>query len=213
MSGRTAGGAAVAAFEMPEAPSGSAALVAGALEAALRLRAPGMHASTPMVRQLALKVGHELDLDGHSADLLDVSARVRDVGMIALPDDVVLATKALSPAGWQLMNSHPVLGAGLLDEFPVTAAAARVVRSHHERWDGDGYPDGLSGDLIPLLSRVIATCDAFVAIASDRPHRRGLGAEIALEQVVRGAGSQFDAQVVDALVAALSRQSSRAAGG
>ena len=159
-----------------------------------------------MVRQLALKVGHELDLDAHIADLLDVSARVRDVGMIALPDDVVLATKALSPAGWELMNSHPVLGARLLEEFVVTAAAARVVRSHHERWDGDGYPDGLRGDSIPILSRVIAACDAFVAIASDRPHRRGLGAEIALEQVSRGAGSQFDSQVVDALVTALGRQ-------
>jgi putative nucleotidyltransferase with HDIG domain len=211
MSARTAGVAAVPAFEMPEVAASSAALVAEALEATLRLRAPGMHASTPMVRQLALKVGHELDLDAHSADLLDVSARVRDVGMIALPDDVVLATTALSPAGWELMNSHPVLGAGLLDGFPVTAAAARVVRSHHERWDGEGYPDGLGGNAIPILSRVIATCDAFVAIASDRPHRRGLGAEIALEQVVRGAGSQFDAQVVDALVTALGRQSARAA--
>src|ERR1700722_14502041 len=117
MSGPTASVAEVAAFDMPKVGSGSAALVAEALEATLRLRAPGMHASTPMVRQLALKVGHELDLDAHSADLLDVSARVRDVGMIALPDDVVLATKALSPAGWELMNTHPVLGAGLLDEF------------------------------------------------------------------------------------------------
>src|ERR1700722_2803813 len=108
MSARTAGVAAVPVFEIPEATASSAALVAGALEAALRLRAPGMHASTPMVRQLALKVGHELDLDAPSVDLLDVSARVRDVGMIALPDDVVLATAALTPAGWELMNSHPV---------------------------------------------------------------------------------------------------------
>ena len=84
------------------------------------------------------------------------------------------------------------------------ACAAKIVRAHHERWDGCGYPDGLRGDAIPLLSRVIATCDAFVAIGSDRPYRRGLGAEAALEYVCRQSGSQFDARTVDALVAALS---------
>ena len=94
------------------------------------------------------------------------------------------------------------------------AFAAPVVRGHHERWDGGGYPDGLAGDAIPLLSRVIATCDVFVSMASDRPHRRGMGAETALEQVSHGRGSQFDPTVVDALVAALrGRTSSPAAGG
>lgn len=181
----------------------SAALVAAALEATLRARAPGVYASTPMVRQLASKVSRELGLGADSVALLDLSVRVRDVGMIALPDSVVLATGRLAPADWELVNRHPVIGAQLLEELAVVAVAAPIVRSHHERWDGDGYPDGSEGDAIPLLSRVIATCDSFVAITSDRPHRRGLGSEVALEHVSRERGSQLDPQIVDALIAAL----------
>ncbi len=186
---------------------GAAGWVAAALEAALAARAPGVHASTPMVRQLAVKVSRELGLDAQSEALLDVSVRVRDVGMVALPDTIVLATTPLSPAGWELMNRHPVVAAELLDELFVVASAAEIVRAHHERWDGGGYPDGLGGDAIPLLSRVIATCDAFVAMASDRPYRRGMGAEVALDHVLQESGSQFDPRMVDALVAALAGES------
>jgi putative nucleotidyltransferase with HDIG domain len=182
---------------------GAAEWVGQALEAALRARAPGVYASTPMVRQLAAKVGQILALDAGSAALLDTAVRVRDVGMIALPDPVVLATTPLSPADWELVNHHPVIGAELLKQLPAVAAAAEIVRAHHERWDGGGYPDGRRGEAIPLLSRVIATCDAFVAIATDRPHRRGLGAEAALAQVLQESESQFDPRIAEALVAAL----------
>jgi putative nucleotidyltransferase with HDIG domain len=174
-----------------------------ALEAALAARAPGVHASTPMVRQLALQVARELGLDGRAQARLDLAVRVRDVGMIGLPDSVALATTPLAPADWELVNQHPVIGAEIVEGLEVVAFAAPLVRSHHERWDGGGYPDGLAGEAIPALSRVIATCDAFVSMASDRPHRRGMGAETALEQVVQGRGSQFDPAVVDALVAVL----------
>ena len=101
------------------------------------------------------------------------------------------------------MNRHPVLGAQLLEELDVVASAAGIVRAHHERWDGGGYPDGLRGEAAPLLSRVIATCDAFVAIASDRPHRQGMDAAAALELVCQESGSQFDPVTVDALTASL----------
>ena len=186
---------------------GSAAWVAAALEASLRARAPGLHDSTPLVRRIAGRVGRMLQLDDDERALLDMSVRVRDVGMVALPDAVVLAQKPLSPDDWGLVNRHPVIGAELLEGLDVAATAAQVVRAHHERWDGGGYPDGLKGDAIPMLSRVIAACDAFVAIASDRPHRRGIGAEAALEQVCQQSGSQFDARVVDALIAALTKTS------
>jgi putative nucleotidyltransferase with HDIG domain len=162
-----------------------------------------------MVRQLTVKVSRELGLDAQAQALLDVAVRVRDVGMVALPDAVVLATTPLSPADWELVNRHPAIGADLLQELFVVAAAAPIVRAHHERWDGAGYPDGRRGDAIPLLSRLIATCDAFVAIASDRPHRRGVGAEAALEHVCQERGSQFDPRTVDALVAALGGDDAR----
>jgi putative nucleotidyltransferase with HDIG domain len=181
----------------------AAVWVGAALESALRARAPGVYSSTPTVRQLAVKVGRELGLDAQSRSLLDLCVRVRDVGMIALPDEVVLATAPLSPEGWELMNQHPVVGAQLLDDLLIVAPAAAIVRAHHERWDGGGYPDGLAGDAIPLLSRVIATCDAFVAMARDRPYRRGLGSEVALEHVCQERGTQFDPRMIDALIAAL----------
>jgi putative nucleotidyltransferase with HDIG domain len=182
---------------------GSAAWVGAALEAALHARAPTAYASTPLLCQLAGRVGRELGIDAQSRELLDVAMRVRDIGMIALPDSVVLATTPLSPADWELVNRHPVIGQELLEALSVTAAAGQIVRSHHERWDGDGYPDGLHGDEIPLLSRVIAACDTFVAIARDRPHRRGMGGEAALELILQERGAQFDPVTVDALAASL----------
>src|SRR5437870_5219621 len=102
------------------------------------------------------------------------------------------------------MNCHPVVGAELVEQIPALMSVSEAIRFHHERWDGQGYPDGLRGDDIPLASRVIAATDAFVAMAMDRPHRRALGADLALEQVIQAGGSQLDPDVVDALVGLVS---------
>ena len=192
----------------PRSPD-PAALVAAALDAALKARAPGAQASTDLVVRLVSRVGRELELDAQTRALLEVAARVRDVGMLALPDSVVLATWRLSPDDWALINTHPALGAQLLKELDATVSAAPIVRGHHERWDGNGYPDGLSGDTIPLLSRVIATCDAFVAVASDRPHRRGMGAAVALDLLRQESGAQFDPAAVDAVISCLATDAGR----
>lgn len=181
--------------------SGSAGWVAAALEAALKARAPAIHASTPLVVQLARRVGRELGLDKESRTLLEVSVRVRDIGMLSLPYTMVLVPESLTPADWELVHRHPILGAQLLDGLPPMAAAAQIVRAHHERWDGEGYPDGRCGDAIPLLSRVIAICDAFVAMASDRPHRRGAGTDAALQHIRLERGTQFDPEIADTFVA------------
>jgi putative nucleotidyltransferase with HDIG domain len=187
----------------PNGEERASEFAAAGLEAAIQLRSPDLHACTPMVRELAVRIAEQLGCDPAERGLVGVCARVRDIGMIGLPDDVVLAVGPLSPEQWDLVNSHPVLGAELLERLPGCAAAAEVVRAHHERWDGEGYPDGLRGDSIPLASRVIATADAFVAMASDRPYRRSLGADAALEHVCQQSDAQFDPRVVDALVAAL----------
>lgn len=198
-----AGLAAAELARSPEATVGAAAWVAAALEATLRTLAPGVHASTPLVRQLAGRAGRELALDADARARLDIAVRVRDIGMVALPRSGVLDTTPLSPAEWDLVNQHPAIGAQVLEELSVVAPAAEIVRAHHERWDGGGYPAALQGEAIPLLSRVIATCDAFVAMATDRPHRRGLGAEAALALISQESGVQFDPDTVAALTAAL----------
>jgi putative nucleotidyltransferase with HDIG domain len=179
----------------------SAAWIVAALEAALRSRAPGLYGSTPLVAQLAARLARELDLDAQSRSLLDVSVRVRDIGMVAFADAVVQNTQPLTPADWELVNRHSILGAEILQGLAPVARAAPIVRFHHERWDGEGYPDGLAGDGIPLLSRVIAICDAFVAIASDRPYRRGIGTDAAVEQVGLERGLQFDPRITDTFIA------------
>lgn len=183
--------------------------VAAGLEAALVARAPGLHVSTPLVRKLAAQASRLLGLDDHERLAVDICARVRDIGMIGLPDYVILHTGALSADDQALLNRHPVIGAELLQSLSTMAAAAAIVRAHHERWDGAGYPDGLRGDAIPLASRVVAACDAFVAFATDRPDRRGIGAEGALEYVRRHRGSQFDPRIADCLVTAITGKDDR----
>lgn len=176
---------------------------ATALEAVFRARAPGVDTSTPLVGRLARGVGRALDFDEADLRLLEIAARVRDIGMVGLPDAVLLNTRVLTPEDWELVSRHPVLGAQLLAGLAPVAAAAPLVRSHHERWDGEGYPDRLQGDAIPVPSRIIALCDAFVAISIDRPYRRGLGAHAALEHVQRERDTQFDPRITDTFASLL----------
>jgi HD-GYP domain-containing protein (c-di-GMP phosphodiesterase class II)/DNA-binding CsgD family transcriptional regulator len=178
----------------------SVASIASALEAAISARASRLQSGTPLVRKLALRVSRQLGLDESQELMVDACAQLRDVGMIGLPDSVILSTGPLSPGDWMLMNSHPERGAELLKSLPGMAGLAGLVRAHHERWDGEGYPDGLRGDAIPLASRIVAVCDAFTSIATDRPHRRGAGAAGALDYIVRERGEQFDPVIVDCLV-------------
>jgi HD-GYP domain-containing protein (c-di-GMP phosphodiesterase class II)/DNA-binding CsgD family transcriptional regulator len=181
----------------------SVAAIADALEAALRARAPAQHAGTPLVRKLAAQVSGRLGLPTAERLAVDICAQVRDVGMIALPDSVVLNTGPLSPEDWGVLSRHPELGAGLLQSSPALAAAAEFVRAHHERWDGDGYPDGLRGEAIPVPSRVVAVCDAFVSLATDGPHRRGIGAKRALESMLGERDAKFDPDALDGLLAVI----------
>jgi putative nucleotidyltransferase with HDIG domain len=174
-----------------------------ALELALGARAADGDTPSGVVGSLVAAVGSRLGLDAGAAADLQMAARLRDVGMLALPDSVVRHEGPLSAEEWELISRHPVLGARILEQHPALAGACEAVRFHHERWDGEGYPDGLRRAEIPLSSRVISVCDAFVALATDRPHRRGIGPEGALEQVMDGRDSQFDPDVVDALLATL----------
>jgi putative nucleotidyltransferase with HDIG domain len=180
-------------------------MVAAGLEAALMARAPSVHAGTPLVRRHAGDIARLLGLDDRERLAVEVCARVRDIGMISLPDEILLHAFALSVDDQALLDRHPALGAEMLLSIPTMAAAAAAVRAHHERWNGAGYPDGLRGEAIPLPSRIVAVCDAFVAVATDGPHRRGIGADRALDYVRRHRGSHFDPRIADCLVATITR--------
>jgi hypothetical protein len=162
----------------------------------LRDRDTGRHVAE--VVELALEVGEKLDLSRPAMAELEFAARLHDVGKIAVPDPILRKPAPLSLREWDMMRRHPEWGSGMLAHIPGLEAVAIVVRFHHERYDGRGYPDGLEGECIPLASRIVAVCDAYNAIVADRPYRSGRTHEEALEEIRRHAGTQFDPEVVEA---------------
>ena len=131
------------------------------------------------------------------------AAALHDIGKIAIPQAILDKPGPLSSGEWEYIRHHPLIGERIMLAAPSLARAARLVRSSHEYWDGSGYPDRLRGQEIPLASRIIAICDAFEAMTSDRPYHERRASGDALAELRRCAGTQFDPDVVEAFVTAL----------
>lgn len=157
----------------------------------------GRHSS--LVGDLARRVGERLGMSGMDLWMLELAAQLHDVGKIGIPDAILNKSGPLDSAEWGIMRAHPAMGADMVAKVPGLATVAPLVRAHHERWDGRGYPDGLAADEIPLASRVVAACDTFQAMTADRPYRRALDVDEAVAELLACAGSQFDPAVVSAL--------------
>jgi diguanylate cyclase (GGDEF)-like protein len=153
------------------------------------------------VLSLCEAVGRRLELDDLALSQLVAGGQLHDVGKVAIPSSILEKPSALTDAEWAVIREHTVIGEQILRSVPEMAAVATVVRHSHEHWDGSGYPDGLSGEEIPLASRVILCADAFHAMRCDRPYRRGRPAHEALAEIRSCAGTQFDPFIVDAFVA------------
>jgi len=125
---------------------------------------------------------------------------LHDLGKVGISDATLQKAGPLTPEERQHMTSHVLKGAALLETMPGLTPLMPIVRSHHERWDGSGYPDGLSGEQIPLLARIVAVADAFDAMTSDRVYRKKLSLEEAFAELEQKAGSQFDPDIVRALI-------------
>ena len=125
------------------------------------------------------------------------AAELHDIGKIAIPDRVLHKVGPLDDDEWELMMTHTTIGERILAAAPAMAPVAALVRSSHERWDGDGYPDRLASEQIPLGSRIIFVCDAYEAMTESRSYRDPISPEDALEELRRCAGSQFDPQLVE----------------
>ncbi len=134
-------------------------------------RRPDLHLRLRDIGQLALAVGRELHMGPEGLDEVARAAELHDVGKIAVPDAILDKPGSLDPVEWSFMRRHPLIGERILLAAPALRPVARLVRSSHERWDGGGYPDGLSGNEIPLGARVVAVCDAFDAMTTERPYR------------------------------------------
>ncbi|HUG05343.1 MAG TPA: HD-GYP domain-containing protein [Candidatus Limnocylindria bacterium] len=142
----------------------------------------------------------QMNIGGAELATLRRGALLHDVGKIGVPDSVLRKPTALSESEWAVMKRHPEFGAQIIAGIPFLEEVARIVRHHHERWDGMGYPDGLRGEHIPLGARIFAVGDSFDAMTSDRPYRRALLIDAAREEIRRCGGTQFDPAVVTAFL-------------
>jgi two-component system cell cycle response regulator len=162
----------------------------------LREREPDLHEHLHGVASLAREVARAFDLPAEEVDTIVRAAELHDVGKVAVPDAILHKPARLDPAERQIIQRHSEVGERIVAVAPALRPVARLVRASHERWDGTGYPDGLAGEEIPLGARVVAVCDAFDAMTTDRPYQAGTDADSALEELVRNAGTQFDPAVV-----------------
>jgi putative nucleotidyltransferase with HDIG domain len=159
------------------------------------------------VLNLALAVAERLGLDANRRRNLEFAALLHDVGKIAIPKDILHKPGKLDPAEWAIMKSHTVEGQRVLTRVGgFMEEVGRVVRSHHERWDGQGYPDGLAGEAIPLEARIITCCDSWNAMRTDRVYRKALSYEVARAELVGNSGSQFDPTVVEVLLSIIEQR-------
>jgi len=171
------------------------AALTDALEA--KSSATGRHAER--VQRYALELATAVSPSLLDDASLEYGFLLHDIGKIGIPDAILDKAGPLDPGELRLMQRHPLIGAELLTDVPLLAGEGlQVVRSHHERWDGRGYPDGLAADEIPLGARIFAVADALDAMTSERPYRRALTWEEAADEILRESGSQFDPRVVSA---------------
>jgi HD-GYP domain-containing protein (c-di-GMP phosphodiesterase class II) len=156
------------------------------------------------VVELVLSVAERLGLDGDAQRMAEFTALLHDVGKLRIPTEIINKPGPLDDAERELMNTHTILGQEMLERAGgLLGEVGPYVRSCHEHWDGNGYPDRLAGEAIPLVARIVCTCDAWSAMTTDRSYRKALSHDDAVAELRRCAGTQFDPEVVDALLAAL----------
>jgi HD-GYP domain-containing protein (c-di-GMP phosphodiesterase class II) len=202
---RAAGGGQTVIFQGDE-DSSEDALASGhgdviaALASALgeRDRYTGEHSES--VVELTAKVGEALALDAEEIARVRTAALLHDIGKVGVPDEILHKPGPLDDREWEIMRQHPVIGERIVRAIPGMGSIARIVRHEHERWDGGGYPDGLAAEEIPVGARIILACDAYHAMTSDRPYRTAMSHHEAMAELTANAGSQFDPNVVEALV-------------
>jgi diguanylate cyclase (GGDEF)-like protein/putative nucleotidyltransferase with HDIG domain len=170
-----------------------------ALALAIEAKDQTTHEHLRRVRVYAVEVGKHLGLSGQDLEALKAAALLHDIGKLAVPEHIISKPGRLTQEEFEKMKIHPVVGAEILERVSFPYPVAPIVRAHHEKWDGSGYPYGLRGEEIPLGARILAAVDCLDALASDRQYRRAMGLEEAMSEVADLAGKSFDPDVVDVL--------------
>jgi putative nucleotidyltransferase with HDIG domain len=161
---------------------------------------PSTRAHLERTHDYAVALTHVVDPELAGDQTLRYGFLLHDIGKIGVPEAILNKPGPLDPEEWEAMRAHPLIGVQIVSRMRFLGDAVDVIRSHHERWDGRGYPSGLRAGAIPIGARIFSVCDAFDAMTSDRPYRRALPLEHALQQIRTGAGSQFDPAVVEAFL-------------
>ncbi len=202
LAGRNCTSVAIPSLDEARFPEGSYRETLESLVFALDARGSGLDGRTPRVTALALALAAELGIAEGSREWnnLERASLLHDVGKFAVPSSILYKTTSLTQEEWREMKQHPDIGWSMLRQVESLEGAAEIVRAHHEHHDGSGYPRGLRGDDIPRGARVFAVADAFDAITSDRPYRDARSHAVAVEEIIANSGTQFDPEVVAALL-------------
>jgi putative nucleotidyltransferase with HDIG domain len=176
-----------------------------ALTSAIDANDPYTHGHSYRVSRYALRVGRALGLPARDLEILEYGALLHDIGKIAIKHDILLKKERLTDQEFLSLKQHPTVGAEIVENLKFLREAAVLVRYHHEQPNGRGYPEGLKGDDIPLGARIILVCDAFDAMTSDRPYRKGLPVDQVVAQIEKFRGEQFDAEIATVLLEMIRR--------
>jgi putative nucleotidyltransferase with HDIG domain len=150
------------------------------------------------VTEIALVLGRELGCSAEELNVLNFAGPLHDIGKIGIRDDILLKPGRLSTEEFEKIKEHPIIGANMLTQLGLWDRERQIIRCHHERFDGGGYPDGLRREEIPFLARILSLADAYDAMASDRAYRKRMDETLILRVIQDGAGTQFDPRIVDA---------------
>lgn len=171
------------------------------LAQAVEMRDEYTYGHTMRVTEYSTLLATHLELEPKDMHLIRIGTPLHDIGKIGIDDAILRKPSKLTPVEFEIMKTHTVKGAKILEQVTELADVIPIVRSHHERWDGLGYPDGLAGEKIHRLARIVAVADAYDAMTSDRPYRKGMPAEVAFAEVEKNLGKQFDPEIGAAFLA------------
>ena len=180
-----------------------------ALAAAVETKDSGTIGHAKRVADYALAIAGELGVDRKDRLLIEYSALLRDIGKVKVPASLLNKSTPLEQDEWEAVKSHSRLGAEIVSSVPFLTFVADSILHHHECWDGSGYPNGLAGEDIPLVSRILAVATDYDAITSERPYHEPQPPEVAIEEIESGRGTRYDPRVVDAFMRVLETQGDR----
>jgi len=163
----------------------------------IEARDPYTRQHSTRVTRYAVLIARAMGCSQNEIDVLNVSGNLHDIGKIGIPDNILLKPGQLTDSEYEVIKRHPTIGSNIIGHFNMWTEEQKIIKHHHERWDGRGYPDGLSGEEIPFLSRILSIADVYDALTSDRSYRKRLPDDVAIRMIMENSGSQFDPKIVD----------------